>query len=64
MERTRVVIVGGGFAGFHAAKTLLRSLRGREDIEVTLLNPTDYFVTDYVAKYNAFDHNAVVSGVK
>lgn len=38
----RVVIVGGGFAGYHAAKSL-RAEAG-EDVEVVVLNPTDYFL--------------------
>jgi NADH dehydrogenase len=39
---TRVVVVGAGFAGFHAARTLSRRMpRG---VEITLLNPTDYFL--------------------
>ncbi|GGV05069.1 NAD(P)/FAD-dependent oxidoreductase [Streptomyces spectabilis] len=36
------MIVGAGFAGFQAARTLARLARGRAD--VTLLNPTDYFL--------------------
>ena len=40
--RPHVVIVGAGFAGFQAARTLSRLTRGRTDI--TLLNPTDYFL--------------------
>jgi NADH dehydrogenase len=39
-ERHRVLIVGGGFAGFHCARRLSR----RKDVEVTLLNATDYFL--------------------
>jgi NADH:ubiquinone reductase (H+-translocating) len=39
---TRVLVVGGGFAGFHAARTLSRKLP--RDAEITLLNPTDYFL--------------------
>src|SRR3954465_10866125 len=39
---TRVLIVGGGFAGFHAARPLSR--RVRRGVEITLLNPTDYFL--------------------
>ncbi|MEV7009483.1 NAD(P)/FAD-dependent oxidoreductase [Streptosporangium sp. NPDC051022] len=41
-ERQRVVIVGGGFAGFTAARTLSRIARGA--VEITLINPTDYFL--------------------
>jgi NADH dehydrogenase len=36
------VIVGAGFAGYRAARTLARLTRNRAD--VTLLNPTDYFL--------------------
>jgi NADH dehydrogenase len=39
---TRVVVVGAGFAGFHAARSLHRRLRG--SAEVVLVNPTDYFL--------------------
>jgi NADH:ubiquinone reductase (H+-translocating) len=42
MAKPRIVIVGAGFAGFHAAKTLSRLARGQADI--ALLNPTDYFL--------------------
>ncbi len=42
MSRPRVVIVGAGFAGYRAARTLARLTRNRADI--TLLNPTDYFL--------------------
>ncbi|WP_219416212.1 NAD(P)/FAD-dependent oxidoreductase [Pseudonocardia nigra] len=38
----RVVVVGGGFAGFHAAKALSRRLAGTA--EIVLVNPTDYFL--------------------
>jgi NADH dehydrogenase len=37
-----VVIVGAGFAGFHAARRLQKLARGRA--EITLVNPTDYFL--------------------
>ncbi|WP_433293756.1 NAD(P)/FAD-dependent oxidoreductase [Actinoplanes sp. CA-030573] len=42
MARARIVIVGAGFAGFEAARTLLRKSRGAADIVV--VNPTDYFL--------------------
>ncbi|MGV9776883.1 NAD(P)/FAD-dependent oxidoreductase [Streptosporangium sp. NPDC003464] len=41
-ERQRVVVVGGGFAGFTAARTLSRIARGA--VEIVLINPTDYFL--------------------
>src|SRR5881227_3108471 len=41
-SRQRVVIIGGGFAGMHAARQLAR--RGKARVEVTLINPTDYFL--------------------
>ncbi|QOC92458.1 NAD(P)/FAD-dependent oxidoreductase [Micromonospora craniellae] len=42
MTKPRVVIVGAGFAGYHAAKTLTRLARDRA--EIVLLNSTDYFL--------------------
>ncbi|MFA1550890.1 NAD(P)/FAD-dependent oxidoreductase [Actinomadura chokoriensis] len=42
MRRPRIVIVGAGFAGFQAARTLARLARGRADLMV--INPTDYFL--------------------
>jgi NADH dehydrogenase len=42
MAKSRVVIVGAGFAGFHAAKTLSRV--ARSSAEIILINPTDYFL--------------------
>ncbi|WP_229402045.1 NAD(P)/FAD-dependent oxidoreductase [Micromonospora okii] len=42
MTKPRVVIVGAGFAGYHAAKTLSRIARHRA--EIVLLNSTDYFL--------------------
>jgi NADH dehydrogenase len=40
--RARIVIVGAGFAGFHAARRLSRLVRGAA--EIVLVNPTDYFL--------------------
>ncbi|AJP04656.1 NADH dehydrogenase [Streptomyces cyaneogriseus subsp. noncyanogenus] len=42
MSRPRIVIVGAGFAGYRTARTLSRLARHQADI--TLLNPTDYFL--------------------
>ncbi|SBT89938.1 NADH dehydrogenase [Streptomyces sp. DI166] len=42
MSRPRIVIVGAGFAGYRTARALSRLTRGRA--EITLLNPTDYFL--------------------
>ena len=43
MRRNRVVIVGGGFAGYHAAKHLAKDM-SPEETEIVLINPTDYFL--------------------
>ncbi|MCW2503257.1 MAG: dehydrogenase [Actinomycetia bacterium] len=42
MARPRILIVGAGFAGFHAARTL--SNLARCAAEIVLLNPTDSFL--------------------
>lgn len=42
MDRSRIVIVGAGFAGYQAARTLSRKLRG--SVEIVLVNPNDYFL--------------------
>ncbi|WP_426514157.1 NAD(P)/FAD-dependent oxidoreductase [Dactylosporangium sp. McL0621] len=42
MARPRIVVVGAGFAGYHAARTLLR--RAGDAAEVVVVNPTDYFL--------------------
>jgi NADH dehydrogenase len=42
VSRERIVIVGAGFAGYEAARSLCRRVRGTADI--VLLNPTDYFL--------------------
>ena len=40
----RVLILGGGFAGIHAAKYLTEALGKRTDVEVELLSEENYFV--------------------
>jgi NADH dehydrogenase len=42
MPRSRIVIVGAGFAGFTAARKLAQLSRG--GAEIVLINPTDYFL--------------------
>jgi NADH dehydrogenase len=42
VARPRIVIVGAGFAGYYAARTMIRLSRGRA--EITLINPMDYFL--------------------
>ncbi|MFI0776743.1 NAD(P)/FAD-dependent oxidoreductase [Streptomyces sp. NPDC021212] len=42
MSPVRIVIVGAGFAGYQAARTLSRSLR--RAAEIVLINPNDYFL--------------------
>lgn len=42
MRRSRIVIVGAGFAGYEAARTLSRLSRGAA--EIVLVNPNDYFL--------------------
>jgi NADH:ubiquinone reductase (H+-translocating) len=40
--RPRVVVVGGGFAGYHAVRSLVRRLGGTA--EIVLVSPTNYFL--------------------
>ena len=40
----RVVVLGGGFAGIHTAKSLTARLGSRTDVEVELLSDENYFV--------------------
>jgi len=40
----RILILGGGFAGLHAALEFEQALRGRNDLEVTLVNRENYFL--------------------
>jgi NADH:ubiquinone reductase (H+-translocating) len=45
MASKRVVIVGGGFAGFEAARALRKIVsKAGSDVEIVLVNPTDYFL--------------------
>jgi NADH:quinone reductase (non-electrogenic) len=42
VSKPRVAIIGAGFAGYHAARTLRKILL--DQIEIALINPTDYFL--------------------
>jgi len=42
VDKAHIVIVGAGFAGYHAARRLAKRLRGAA--EITVLNPTVYFL--------------------
>ena len=44
MGTVRVVILGGGFGGIYAALEFERALRGRSNIEVTLVNEDNFFL--------------------
>src|SRR3954452_8742591 len=44
MPTTRIVILGGGFAGLNTALHLKRLLRGDESISVTLVSRDNYFL--------------------
>lgn len=43
-QATRILILGGGFAGVYTAKYLERLVRKRQDIEITIVNQENYFV--------------------
>lgn len=43
MARQRIVVVGGGFAGYHTVKNLVASI-DQNETEIVLINPTDYFL--------------------
>src|SRR5262245_25772186 len=42
--RTRICVIGGGFAGVYTAKYLEEHLPDGEDFEITLVNRENYFV--------------------
>jgi NADH dehydrogenase len=43
-RRSRIVILGGGFAGIYTAMELEKLMDGRDDFEVVLVNKENYFV--------------------
>jgi NADH:ubiquinone reductase (H+-translocating) len=42
VAKARIVIIGGGFSGYHCAEELTRLSRGKADL--VMINPTDYFL--------------------
>jgi len=43
-KKTRIIVLGGGFAGIYTARHLLQAVGRREDVEVELLSDENYFV--------------------
>src|SRR6185312_2347282 len=43
-KKTRIVIIGGGFAGLYAAKYLDKRLARRPDVEVTLISRENFIL--------------------
>lgn len=43
-DKTRVIVVGGGFAGVYTAKHLESLFARRDDVEIVLVNRDNYFV--------------------
>ncbi|HZM50670.1 MAG TPA: FAD-dependent oxidoreductase, partial [Vicinamibacteria bacterium] len=43
-HRSRIVVLGGGFAGIYTALALEKAMDGRDDFEVVLINKENYFV--------------------
>ena len=41
---TRVLVLGGGFGGVETARQLERMLRGRDDVEITLVSRDNFFL--------------------
>jgi NADH dehydrogenase len=44
MEKRRVVIVGAGFGGVYTYRHLSRLVRKKKDVEIILINPSNYFL--------------------
>ena len=44
MPATRILILGGGFGGVHAAMRLERLFRGNDAIDVTLVSRDNFFL--------------------
>src|SRR6266481_7975963 len=44
MKKTRIVILGGGFAGLYAAKYFDKTLARRADVEVTLISRENFIL--------------------
>src|ERR1700712_52218 len=40
----RIVILGGGFGGVYTALNLQKRLRGRDDVEITLVSRENFFL--------------------
>jgi glycine/D-amino acid oxidase-like deaminating enzyme len=49
-KKTRIVILGGGFAGLHAAVHLDDTLARDPGVEITLVNRDNFFLFSHVAR--------------
>ncbi len=52
----RIVIVGSGFGGLAAARTLQRQLQGRRHLDITLVSPDSHFVYTPLLPHVAVGH--------
>src|ERR1700722_18921435 len=43
-KQTKIVVLGGGFAGVYAARSLERAWRGSDEVLITLISRENYFL--------------------
>jgi len=43
-ERKKILVLGGGFGGVYTVMALQKALKGRKDIDISLVNQENYFV--------------------
>lgn len=57
-KKQKIVILGGGFGGVHTFLSLQKQLRGRTDVEITLISNTNYFL------FTPFLHEVATAGMQ